>query len=955
MEYFTRVRKPLYQPLQVRYFKTDRFAYDGLGLPANEFAERIDFDLDTLLIDEPDPDSSAFFQQAVFFAPLIECFKIFEIPFQLEDFVRTDEDGDQFITTVALHDYFQGMVIQEWDERNSLPAAGRQDRIDRLMEFMTGLSIFMFHVKPAPAVDGPTWDLVILTLRALQNALSWTYVIEHDVVFDLPPRFNLLDFTSARPRLLDEKLSKNCCIRERLILGKLFDKRADILYMCSQLDHGFDASAHSRCSLSVCEAYQVDEEVYRTQHRPQTCDDDCTMMHSTQIVSRLYENPTTGFIANLMIEFPVIRMRDGNIVVLKYKTFAARSTALPNKRQPFVAISHVWADGLGNTQGQNSLPTCQLNWIQLMVNKLYPADKWPVPFWIDSLCVPTKPSLRKQAIKQMRLIYAAATKVLVLDKTLLATDTGDLSSEEIGLRILTSPWSRRLWTLQEGAQRTRVTWQFADRSLDFAALHEEMNRKFTSGFSERSCTQNPVLYQILDQASELKVDLSRCNARGASIYKTAKFERYTKVPNVCWPQITGQLQDMHVFDEEIPFDRGRLLQHISSAMIHRTTSKLVDETACMLSLMSTGWQLSVEDILQLPREEHYRKLFETIHHMPEAIVFYDQRRYEEYGSRWIPKSLLSQSNPRCEPITWEARSRGMDRKRGVSVEWPGLELLCRDDSQPLPQRFLVQVEDKLWRVNCFEAGTQSYPSGGIKGTMVLIIRTKEHLYRPNLSYEAALVSIINRNPFYVRHEALARISYHGRDPDAADSETASVEGGAEQQSNTVTLDPNLKVAAGGGDTMSVVLSVSDWFGKRYEEMSNMLFKRAENPTGAYVNAPVMTSTSARLSSEHVRFGKEATDEYSSSCSSESEIDRSSINLDRHHASSEDVAASIPDPESDSAPDSVCVSVSAESSREEQTNVSQENEDGSDDSEDFCWDGVPFVTSRIVEDTLWTVG
>ncbi len=44
-----------------------------------------------------------------------------------------------------------------------------------------------------------------------------------------------------------------------------------------------------------------------------------------------------------------------------------------------VAISHVWADGLGNNQA-NKLPICQLERLQGLVNSLYNKEYHPVPF-----------------------------------------------------------------------------------------------------------------------------------------------------------------------------------------------------------------------------------------------------------------------------------------------------------------------------------------------------------------------------------------------------------------------------------------------------------------------------------------------------------------------------------------------------------------------------------------------
>lgn len=61
----------------------------------------------------------------------------------------------------------------------------------------------------------------------------------------------------------------------------------------------------------------------------------------------------------------------------------------------FIAISHVWSDGLGVRQGQQ-LPPCQLLRIQKIVNDVRDYYKLnlptPCPFWTDTISIPTSES-----------------------------------------------------------------------------------------------------------------------------------------------------------------------------------------------------------------------------------------------------------------------------------------------------------------------------------------------------------------------------------------------------------------------------------------------------------------------------------------------------------------------------------------------------------------------------------
>lgn len=74
---------------------------------------------------------------------------------------------------------------------------------------------------------------------------------------------------------------------------------------------------------------------------------------------------------------------------------------------------------------------------------------------MDTLCVPRYPDdIHNKAVMQMREVYTKAERVLVLDAELLAS-TADGTYEEINMRIQSSRWIRRLWTLQEAVLAKR--------------------------------------------------------------------------------------------------------------------------------------------------------------------------------------------------------------------------------------------------------------------------------------------------------------------------------------------------------------------------------------------------------------------------------------------------------------------------------------------------------------------
>lgn len=93
----------------------------------------------------------------------------------------------------------------------------------------------------------------------------------------------------------------------------------------------------------------------------------------------------------------------------------------------------------------------------------------PILFWLDTICFPVhSPEAADLAIILMRKTYADADRVLVVDRYLTAVEIKLLLRTECLMRILCSSWTRRLWTLQEGALAKSLYFQFADEAIDIA-------------------------------------------------------------------------------------------------------------------------------------------------------------------------------------------------------------------------------------------------------------------------------------------------------------------------------------------------------------------------------------------------------------------------------------------------------------------------------------------------------
>lgn len=153
---------------------------------------------------------------------------------------------------------------------------------------------------------------------------------------------------------------------------------------------------------------------------------------------------------------------------------------------PYVATSHVWIDGLGNPNA-NSLPVCQLVRLRHLVEEALSnfsrdpshignihcnPEKLQRPlFWLDTLLCPVGPPEHKKLFLQKTTqVYRRATYVLALDSSLKPYEYSTKTVAEACARIFTSSWTRRLWTLQEGASAKETYFQFSNCAVSLTGL-----------------------------------------------------------------------------------------------------------------------------------------------------------------------------------------------------------------------------------------------------------------------------------------------------------------------------------------------------------------------------------------------------------------------------------------------------------------------------------------------------
>ncbi|RPD67780.1 hypothetical protein L226DRAFT_541181 [Lentinus tigrinus ALCF2SS1-7] len=337
------------------------------------------------------------------------------------------------------------------------------------------------------------------------------------------------------------------------------------------------ADEHKNCTKESCALYVIDEQTYV----PADVDPSCNceyVVPPLDDISSILEDVDGG-------SFPVL-MFDGT-----------KLQALPAIEGFYVAISHVWADGLGSTS-EAGLPACQVARISALATQLLPESG---AFWIDALCIPAVKHLRKRAIKLMANTYREAAKVLVVEECIRTECSLSQTWEVNLLRIATSGWVRRIWTLQEGVLAPQLYFEFADGPIDIAEESERLTRELAE-----------------------KPDAEKMSSGLELLY----LEAYR--PHV--PLLAFRADHKEPGNEYTVSDVSWLLQN-------RSTSNWEDELVSISSLLS----LDLEALLSITGPDAAERRMKAgllqLQLMPSHIPFLPIPKLSIPGFTWAPRSL----------------------------------------------------------------------------------------------------------------------------------------------------------------------------------------------------------------------------------------------------------------------------------------------------------------------------
>lgn len=594
-------------------------------------------------------EGTAFLQSWLFFGLLCEAFdEGSEVVYQywVKDF-DNEQVAQKTMYSPQLPKYLD-IISRTWSsKRRKVPWA----RWESILRTTLDIAEKFDHVFDGRS-DGPSIALLqvvwsILTLgQLLANTMSEVYGIKTHYIQEWPDSSLVTAALGARgmcPNVV-HRITSTLSMESLYVLSLMPWREAEIPWV--PRNHGRNPALympsvgrHQDCSGLECIHTNIDYDLYQTVHVLDDCDCEFKGPDMDDVYTILEAGVIPVISANLGMD------EKGRINI---DIDAIPSTAVAQ----YVAISHVWADGLGN-EHYNQLPVCQLYRIISLVNELVGE---PCAFWVDTLCVPRDRSKRGLALDLMNATYRQSASTLVLDASLFEFKSGLSSSRflsaidvefaerlkmgslvEIALRIFACPWTTRLWTLPEAQVPPKLCFQFFDGQIDLNDLYDQLKTWPFIGTS--------LISDLRSFLVRLRPKLRTQNSDIAAAEDPALLG---------WPG--GGLD-------------GRFISMIH-AIEFRTTSRRTDEVLCMAIQL----KLDVAEIMKEDTNKQLQALLKRVRRVPADLMFTHGPRLKEAPFRWAPTHLLDyKSNFHFIPAATADTPMGMIEERGLRISYPCMQ------------------------------------------------------------------------------------------------------------------------------------------------------------------------------------------------------------------------------------------------------------------------------------------
>lgn len=662
--------------------------YDNL--PFDQYQVRRGWDVHRLynrdFSQHPPRETASFLQTWLFFGLLNEILG-FQRPISMQDFIQEDSGGRRIYTTHL------NACIATWPEQmNSL--ASRSAEEFRAALSRVGVCLNTVHRicgSLSTSSDSPVpWE-VILSFSVLgctfDHALQWFWDLGRGRNWDLN--------TIAAAKMMQSGWCPRDIAVARFFLSEI------PMFCTSYMARPSVPQDHWHCSGMTCAVNQINELAYATKHRMPGCQ--CSHIQSMQDDIRKILDQG---------DFPIVsltprRQADGS------RTFDLKIKAGGVLVHSYIAISHVWSDGLGNPN-QNSLPLCQLEFLyDLLVDTtcdevytametmgdnfdynnetekriikgmagvfkaIMPGTKRlvtpmrdfrgkPLSIWIDTLCVPLEKQYRKVAIAGMKNIYAKAIFTLVLDSELPSLKYRACSPEELLVRVGLSGWMRRAWTFQEGVlANTRMRILFADGIFELPLGPGPISGtgELDYIFPRLVSAMHKFEVKVGKWADQHSVERPSINPMPTSRLEEREESRKTfTVQKYMLEDAKNFFSNMMTLWARAsgymqPSDQVHRVIAAWDGLRWRATSREDDRFICfaVACARTPTDQVMIRDLLAYPPEQRMKAWIQQQTVVPSGFLFMGGPKYKDQGFRWAPMGV---SREPLEDTSSAVRERG---------------------------------------------------------------------------------------------------------------------------------------------------------------------------------------------------------------------------------------------------------------------------------------------------------
>jgi hypothetical protein len=575
--------------------------------------------------------------------------------------------------------------------------------------------------------------------RASQNELVMKITLSIRMLYyHLGPYSGMPCFEVGPHPLLSSRLLMNgwCPSQIREIEGL---RNETVTYYLSHVQRPNPRNfSHNRCPRTNCAATSttLSGNTYLTRHAHKDGTQCQPVLVDDTEVRRIIAGGGTPLIS--------IHDRDGSVQLQVHRASA---------RDQYVAISHVWADGLGNPKS-NALPECQLRRlakylaelpnpssrnaddgsrslysfgplsVRIDIGKLkvvYRPSNPCMLFWMDTLCIPVARDendtevweLKRQAIDQMASIYSGASHVLVLDAALQESRIGVMTLCELLANVAFCNWMGRSWTLQEGAINPYVYFQFADGAfnvLDLLPRPDTYRNQWSfaihpARFKRASLTDN--LWSIHWTWKHGSPDWKDANSSFSPTY-ISEINIYAALYDYCTRSLhsSGNKVTPYSYANEragMASEDAQWIQQLVSvwnALRTRTTTMEEDLPAIFANLLG----LDTYKILALPSQKRLGAILRAGAHIPFSILYNHGPRLrtkETHHGRWIPtligRNIILTETP---ALSFDGMQKLVfETKRYLPGERP--VMLFPQEPVALDNQVILAASDGTqWRISC---------------------------------------------------------------------------------------------------------------------------------------------------------------------------------------------------------------------------------------------------------------